>query len=1021
MKLKTILRYLAALLVIALPLVMTGNGGAGYLWDGAVQNPVTGGWVTPSDMVCIKGVRTNGDLDMVAGTPNSRECIYYNEEGLKALNPVDVTASTTLCGGNPCNVQASCTGTNTTTRGSLTWVGGTQNKCYDSAPCTVAGFTGGLLGGITYPANDGARHAVATSICVDSDGIGIPLTDLDRTAHMCAAKGGIWKQTSATAPSGFAGTFPTPGFGGACVAFGRQFAGQDAVGTPLPFGTKGTSYADAGFCYAAMNMTSAGYTSSTCPSTSTNPSTAYDWSFSSSRCVYAKGVKGYLNAALRKVDGTTAYAANTFVDLSTVAPTMGQCLAIGASWNNWLGASANDGTGTFGKPALGWTTVLTTPSPAFNSLIPNWDFTKQAPETTQGCLRCHSSLIQYNGPFERQKDTYLNHGHRNILRKVTAGKKWAGPDADGVLKFYTSAASGPINFDTATAKIDGVDKPLLYIFGDWMTPAPGGLHTIVDMFGVAKADGISSELCASCHTTGWNNPSAGVCSLSSQTTEGACTAAIDPVTGTNAKWYPMIGVMGIGIPGFSPAEPLASFPGTSFTGAGKWDLDGVQCARCHNATAPAVTSTKIAASAFPSTHATAGGMGSFTNGVGRTNICFGCHQNIAKRDNGTGADADLEHPEKLQVTNTATAPNYVPEFEGRGPGNMFLNSPHARFTGDIVPNSLGNYDLKDTTGNENGNASKYKSKFQGSNCWQSPTSSSPASTMIVGGEIHEIKTKADCENLYGAGSWRPQLISGVAATQGTCSTCHNVHNSIFVKEQKEAAFWKVCTDCHNKSLTGRSINHPTGPGTPLGDHVGTAEEWEACATCHMPRATPSGLPSHLWRINTNKNYSTFPTATEFGIGAASTKKIANATPDGSYTNAVWNDIDRVCGQCHGGSLGPTATKNGAQHYTKARLSMFAKNMHNNPPPTVSFTTDINGDTVTLTDTSTDDWMFPDNAVTVKWGDGTTSTGNAGKPFSHTYAKSKKYKIEYSIIDSYGNKKIKKQTVNVKFSIAAAKK
>jgi predicted CXXCH cytochrome family protein len=403
-------------------------------------------------------------------------------------------------------------------------------------------------------------------------------------------------------------------------------------------------------------------------------------------------------------------------------------------------------------------------------------------------------------------------------------------------------------------------------------------------------------------------------------------------------------------------------------------------------------------------------MGSFVNGVGRTNICFGCHQNIAKRDYGKSADADTEHPENLQVTNTATAPNYVPEFEGRGPANMFLNSPHARFSGNIVPNSLGNYDLEDTTGNENGNASKYKSKFQGSNCWQSPTSNSPAATMIVGGEIHEIKTKADCENLYGAGSWRPQLISGVAATQGTCSTCHNVHNSRFYNEQKEAAFWKVCTDCHNKSLT--TIKHPTGPGTPLGDLVGTAEAWEACVTCHMPKATSSGFPMHLWRINTNADYRTFPTATEFGIGATATKKIANAAADGTYTNAVWVDVDYACGQCHGGSFGPDAIQNGAPYMDKASLSLVSKNMHNNPGPNVSFTTDINHYTVTLTDTSTDDRRFPANAITVKWGDGTSSTGNAGDVFSHTYARPRRYRIVYSVIDSNGVSIIKRERVTL---------
>jgi predicted CXXCH cytochrome family protein len=466
----------------------------------------------------------------------------------------------------------------------------------------------------------------------------------------------------------------------------------------------------------------------------------------------------------------------------------------------------------------------------------------------------------------------------------------------------------------------------------------------------------------------------------------------------------MIGVEGIGTPGFTPAEPADSFPGITFTGAGKWNLDGIQCSRCHNATAPRVVDTQIADSAFPSTHVTSGGMGAFVGGVGRTNICFGCHQSIANTNNGTGPDKDLSHPENIPVKNAATAPDYLPEFSGHVLGNSFLNSPHARFTGKIVPNPLGKYDLEDpTTRNENGNASKYNSKFQGYTCWQSATSNSPAKTMIVDGEIHEIKTQADCESLYGAGAWRSDK-------QGTCTTCHDVHNSLFVKEQKELALRKVCTDCHDKSL--KSMGHPDGPGTPLGDLVGTKEAWEACVTCHMPKATSSGFPMHLWRINTNADYRTFPTATEFGIGATATKKIANAAADGDYTNAVWVDVDYVCGQCHGGSLG-TDTQNGAPYFTKKELSTAAKNVHNNPLPNALCTWTIDGRTVTLTDTSTDEWYLPDNAVTVNWGDGASSTGNAGAVFSHAYAKAKRYRIVHTVTDSRGATKKHKFTVRVR--------
>jgi predicted CXXCH cytochrome family protein len=934
MKLKTKLLYLAAFLVIGLPFVLTGNTGAGYLWDGAVQDPVTGGWITPNDMVCIVGVKPNGDLDIADNVTNSRDCIYLNVGTMNGGTPFDLRGMTT------------------------------------SDQCTKA--TG------TSP-NDGKRHSFATSICVDGSGIGIDLTDLDRNFSMCVAKGGTWKQTSATPPyPGAPGTFPTPGFTGACVAYGRQFKGIDDNGTNLSFGTKGTSDADGGFCYASMNMTSAFPTEAACPvdrngtpKAGLTAADAYDYSWpttgaTANKCLYAKGIKGYPATALTKADGTT-YGTGSNKDLG-VYKTMGECLANGGSWNNWVGQPASTAP------------VATT----ISSTIPVWDFTRQAPETTNGCLHCHSTLTQYNGPAERFKDSYLNHGHKNMLRKVTAGKKWKGPNVDGILEFYTSAATGPIDFDTAKAEIGGVPKDLLYIFGDWLSPAPEGLNVIVNMGGFAKHNGTSDYTCAACHTTGWSDSSAG-----------------------------LPGVMGIGTPGFTPAEPLASFPTVTFNGTGKWDRDGVQCPRCHNATAPKVVAKQIETSAYPSTHATAGGMGSLAEGVGRTNLCFGCHQNIAKKNFGLDPDADTSHPENLQVKNTASG-GYVPEFEGDGVmGNQFLNSPHARFTGNIVPNSLGKYDLEDTTGNNDGNVSKYKSKFQGSTCWQSPTSTSPAMTWIdTDRKIEEIKTQTKCEELYGVGSWRPELISGVPATQGQCVTCHSVHNSLFVKDQKEFAFRKVCTSCHNKSLA--RINHLDSPGTPLD----VSAPAEACVTCHMPTATSSGTRMHLWRINTKASYRTFPTAKEFGIGAPATKKIANAAADGTYTNAVWVDVDYACGQCHGGSFGPTATQNSAPYFLRSELSGYAKGMHRPEATRVSFTSNISHYTVTLTDTSTDDSIFPDNAITVNWGDGTSSTGNAGDVFSHTYATPKRFQIVYSVTDKNGVRKSKKITVAVTFSITA---
>ncbi len=94
-------------------------------------------------------------------------------------------------------------------------------------------------------------------------------------------------------------------------------------------------------------------------------------------------------------------------------------------------------------------------------------------------------------------------------------------------------------------------------------------------------------------------------------------------------------------------------------------------------------------------------------GQNTTNLCFGCHQSLAKTANGTGADTDLNLTGKIPVANNVTAPAYVPKYSGHVIGDQFLNSPHARFTGTITPNKLGRYDL--TTNDK----SQYTSTFNG--------------------------------------------------------------------------------------------------------------------------------------------------------------------------------------------------------------------------------------------------------------------------------------------------------------------
>jgi hypothetical protein len=935
MKMKNRLLLIAALFVLALPMIFAGTASARYMDDGAAP-ATTGGFVTPNDMVCIVGVHQDGTLDVADGVTNARDCIYLQTGTMNGGTPFDLTGMTS------------------------------------SAACTTAGGAG----------NDGAKHSWATSFCTKS------LKGLDRTQQMCEGIGGTWITT------------------GKCVAYGRQFAGQDATGTPLTFGAKGTTTAqNAGYCYATLNFTAeAGYTSTTCPSAkaTTAPfdaNVAYDWSFTSSQCRYAKGIAGLTTGTLTKANGSTI-AAGTYVDLSTYT-TMGDCLANGGSWNNWTNSS--------GQPT---SISNVTGSDTNQYKRPVWDYTKQAPDADNGCLHCHSTLTEYNGPAEREKDSYLKTGHKNMLRKVIPGNKLTDPD--GVA--YTTDGTNTINFMTSSDSygkitVGGVDQNLYYIYGDWMAPLPS---VVYGTNGYGNAPGATNGYsCGACHTTGY---------------------------GDNSN----IGVLGIGTAGFKGVQPQASFPGIVVNAANpKWDVDGITCGRCHNAAVGPINTTMINASSFPSTYQTSGGMGSIPGGPAAMSnyssyLCFQCH------GGGSMAKAWPANSTQYDPTLVATGVSHGAaagrDFNGHILGQSFLNSPHAQFTGTTQLNALGKYDL--TFYMSSSPAYSYDSDFQGYTCWQSSTSNSPAKTKADGSEI---KTKADCESLYGSGAWRSD-------TQGSCTTCHDVHNSLFVADQEEKAIKKTCENCHvDNASTGATIAsapqvvvaaiaHPGSDGNPLttpGTPFDTTMYESPCVVCHMAtQAQANGdqnsMPVHEWRISTDANYSTFPTTAQFYGGscdkhtgavqnapylpvvylsdtssanctaatgtwtAVTQDRNAQTAPDGAYTKAVWVDLDLACGQCHGGSFGATEVHNGAPYMNKAGLAAAADGMHNGvsnapvTPPSIDCGATLPiqvgpGGMITINPAVTSGSSSGETVV-VAWGDGVVvrHPADAAGPFTHTY-------------------------------------
>jgi Carboxypeptidase regulatory-like domain/Doubled CXXCH motif (Paired_CXXCH_1) len=990
MSVKKNLKLWLAVIALALPLMFVGTASAMYMADGAASDPTgTAGWLAPTDGICVLSIDINGNMAIDATKHTARDC------QAELISVTSVTSGQTLA--------------------------------------NVCGFTTGNTAGLKY-------SAPGSSQCVTIDGSGyitgsMSMVNLDRGAVMCNGLGGqLANAVAATLSNGAVISTPTKtvanGTAATCAPYGWLYAGQDANGAPMTFGAKGTTQgAGTGYCYASMNMTSAYGTAALCPSNQANvapfnANAAYDWAFSSSKCTYAKGIAGWLNSALTKANGTT-YAANSYLDLSTFT-TQGACLANGGSWANWTGQAAST------------VSVPTTTTP---STIPAWDYTKNTPDADNGCLHCHSYLSQQNGPAERFKDSYLKTGHKNMLRKATAGKKLV--DATGTP--YTTDGTNAINFMTSSdpyAKItvSGVDQNLYYVYGDWMIALP----TVVygkNGYGSAPTGTTADNngySCYACHTTG-------------------------------AKDSSNIGVSGIGTSGYAGQEPQASYPNINLNSANpKWDRDGILCSRCHNAMVGPVNQTMINASAFPQTAPTSGGMGALAAGTGRTNLCFGCHQSIGKDWPAGTTTAD---PTKIPTgVSHGAAPGR--DFNGHVLGNSFLNSVHSNYTGTIRLNSIGKYDLSDPNG-----TSEYNSLFKGYTCWQSWNSSSPGKTKADGSEI---KTKAECDALYSVGSvtsaWRADASGDLGTLQGSCSTCHDVHNSLFVASQEEAAIRKTCKDCHvNNATTGAtdaaapqvviaSINHPMTGGTPF--DAGLFGD-DPCAVCHMAiQAELNGdqntMPAHVWRINTNASYNTFPSVGQFygGVCSVHTGTLVNAAtkfvqaiypsdvssaactttsvggtwtsqakdqnaqtaPDSKKSNAVWVDIDMACGQCHGGSGGTTATHNGAPYFTKAALASGAAQMHNAgyvPPvgttPVVSHGTPTQtGYTVSFTDSSTDSGDTSNqDAVTVNWGDGTTDTGFRGGVFSHTFTgRARNVSIVHMVRNSVNSNLYAKETLKL---------
>ncbi len=437
-------------------------------------------------------------------------------------------------------------------------------------------------------------------------------------------------------------------------------------------------------------------------------------------------------------------------------------------------------------------------------------------------------------------------------------------------------ARHPLTGTTDYLWVDEGDQPLYWIYGG------AGLRRNPAVF----ERGSQVYSCARCHTTGWT--------ANDINTDPDLDPdrAFDPnkLPYGNPAWSlaTFTTMTTLGNPSqllLDPGMPLWPADGTTATDTARnlssWDQWGIECSRCH-------MSFYDGHSTWPNPSSAFNGSG-ITTGGDITALCMNCHrqENTGPGKNGvplllTNGSTTSDMGAKLLYTNRAAQPD---GFSHHADGNEFLNSPHAKFKGNwgqigcppysIVP---GDPSFPGTPPRVN-----YPIVPTGEYCSRAIMNFNGTTTA----------------SLYFSKFARAVVVDlgQNTSTAGGCTSCHNVHETTNENSSgwSAGAFNATCTDCHSNpaaTITVSQVNlslmyHPTGPGTPMENPA------KACSICHQPEGM-----KHLWRINTDPNYITFPTYTN-------SESLASTAVDTTGYNAVWVDLDHACGQCHGGGVSAT--------------------------------------------------------------------------------------------------------------------
>ncbi|HJQ98567.1 MAG TPA: PKD domain-containing protein [Candidatus Polarisedimenticolaceae bacterium] len=718
-----------------------------------------GAYQNPGDGICVIGVKLDGTMLVDWSIRNARDCVAWTRSADGTIDLKNMT---------------------------------TQATCQNATNPVVA-------------PNDGYRHGWSTSLCYDNaNQRGISRVDLDNTETMCLSKGGTIVTT------------------GKCVAYGWVYLNRKDDGT-LPITgtgiatTDGVQAADGlGFCATPMRMTGGTYTSAaTCPSYHNSQTTApaewpacqstltgcqtqasYDaglgWSFTSPNCIYNYGIKGAVNAALTKADGSTV-AAGTVVDLTGIT-NQGDCLANGAAWDNWLpvtGTTTKDNTAGGDYAGMPAGTVIRRLDALTNVEDGGGEFYSG---TGAICQKCHSD--QSRSYQERQKPGFPKTRHKlagDAIGKpfqpyfTAAGSDWG---LQGVQCAMCHSTSKPARDDLIQVVPAGVIGP----------PAAGAPksasgHNQTE-YGTHLID-----ICYTCHGT-----------------------AANPITTNPASVIPVsAGDFALTSKGLAPiANQFLNSPHAKYVGdSSKVDVGNkIKYTSTFEGYVCRVGIGKLSATTYPnSTACTAAGYTWYTT---TSNGAFCYHSQTSCQALPGG-----------QWATTFAATTYPWAADTGGPGAVcgavgsgsIITTVYRNGAAHKIPNVDSTINPACTNAGDGGAQSGAGGLWlkDGETSPGDPPDTAQGNCMTCH-DVHWALADPDPE---------------AEPLRRECTTCH-MNSGTSASEAPQVSL-----------LT---INHQGGVGTPL-EHVGT-EPASACESCHMPESADGKSPMHLWRINTDPNYVT---------------------------------------------------------------------------------------------------------------------------------------------------------------------